>query len=172
LVNMKKSWWPIVSRGALFSLLWGILSQGAASSWWIGVPAVLLAVAVSAALLPPAPFVWSQFLRFMPFFFLRSLLGGADVAWRAFHPGMPIAPDLIEYRLRLPPGLPRALMASAVSLLPGTLSASLDQDLLKVHVLDRRSDFCAELNAVEQRVARVVGTSLKISQGGGSFETI
>ncbi len=97
---------------------------------------------------------------------MHSLLGGADVAWRAFHPGLPIAPDLIEYPLRLPPGLPRVFMANTVSLLPGTLSASLDRSVLKVHVLDSRRGVLAELEAVEQSVARMFGTSYKLSGGG------
>jgi len=165
-VKERISWSTLVSRGGLFSLIWWILTDGAAPSWWIGVPAVLLAVAASAALLPPTPFVWYEFLRFVPFFLLRSLLGGADVAWRAFHPGLPIAPDLIEYPLRLPPGLPRVFMANTVSLLPGTLSAALDRNVLKVHVLDSRKSVLAELEAVEQSVARMFGTSLKLSGGG------
>ena len=165
-VKVTISWSTIVSRGFLFSLLWWFLSDGAVSSWWIGGPTVLLAVAASAALLPPAPFVWYEFLRFVPFFLMRSLLGGADVAWRAFHPNMPIAPDLIEYPLRLPPGLPRVFMANTVSLLPGTLSAALDKDMLKVHMLDSRKGFLEELEAVEQRVARMFGTSLRHLGGG------
>ena len=165
-VKERISWSTIVWRGVLFSLIWWVLTDGAAPSWWIGVPAVLLAVAASAALLPPTPFVWYEFLRFVPFFLLRSLLGGADVAWRAFHPGLPIAPDLIEYPMRLPPGLPRVFMANTVSLLPGTLSAALDRNVLKVHVLDRRKGVLTELEAVEQSVARMFGTSLKLSGGG------
>lgn len=165
LVTEKISWSTIISRGALFSLIWWILADGTAASWWIGVPAVLLAVTASTVLVPPAPFIWYEFLRFVPFFLLRSLLGGADVAWRVFHPRMPIAPDLITYPLRLPPGLSRVFMANTVSLLPGTLSAALDRNVLKVHVLDRRKDFLSELEAVEQSVARIFGTSLKISGG-------
>ena len=165
-VKERVSWSTIVSRGGLFSLIWWVLTDGAAPSWWIGVPAVWLAVAASAALLPPTPFVWYEFLRFVPFFLLRSLLGGADVAWRAFHPGLPIAPDLIEYPMRLPAGLPRVFMANTVSLLPGTLSAALDRNVLKVHVLDSRKSVLTELEAVEQSVARMFGTSLKLSGGG------
>ena len=165
-VKERISWSTIVSRGVLFSLIWWVLTDGAAPSWWIGVPAVLLAVAASVALLPPTPFVWYEFLRFVPFFLLRSLLGGADVAWRAFHPDLPIAPDLIEYPLRLPPGLPRVFMANTASLLPGTLSAALDRNVLKVHVLDSRKGVLTELEAVEQSVARMFGTSLKLSGGG------
>ena len=165
-VKVSNSWSTIISRGGLFSLIWWVLTNGAATSWWIGVPAVLLAVAASAALLPPGPFVWYEFLRFVPFFLMRSLLGGVDVAWRAFHPAKPIAPDLIEYLIRLPPGLPQVFMANTISLLPGTLSATLDRGVLKVHVLDSRSDFLAELETVEQRVARMFGIHLGLSGGG------
>jgi len=166
LMKAKISWSTIVSRGLLFTLIWWSLTDGAAPSWWIGVPAVLLAVIASVALLPPAPLVWYELLRFAPFFLMRSLRGGADVAWCAFHPDMPIAPDLIEYPLQLPPGLPRVFMANAVNLLPGTLTAELGANCLKVHVLDRQKGFLAELEAVEQSVARIFGISMKVSGGG------
>lgn len=119
----------------------------------------MLAVVASTLLLPPLPFLWHEFLRFAPFFLLRSLLGGVDVSWRAFHPDMPIAPDLIEYGLRIPPGLPRVFMVNTVSLLPGTLSAELDRDVLKVHVLDGRKDFLAVIESVEKRVAGMFAAS-------------
>ena len=88
------------------------------------------------------------------------------MAWRAFHPAKPIAPDLIDYLIRLPPGLPQVFMANTISLLPGTLSATLDRGVLKVHVLDSRSDFLSELETVEQRVARMFGIHLGPSGGG------
>ena len=160
-VKVKMSWLSIVSRGFLFLLIWWILTDGATQSWWFGVPAVLLAVIVSTMLLPPVPLVWHELLRFVPFFLLRSLLGGADVAWRAFHPRMPIAPDLITYPLRLPPGLPQVFMTNTISLLPGTLSAELDQSILKIHVLDSQKDFLAELKLVEQSVARMFDITLE-----------
>lgn len=166
LMKAKICWSTIVSRGVLFSLIWWSLADGVALSWWIGVPAVLLALIASAVLLPPAPFIWYEFVRFVPFFLLRSLLGGTDVAWRVFHPGMPIAPDLIAYPLRLPPGLTRVFMANTVSLLPGTLSAELSANCLTVHVLDGRKDFLSEFKAVEHRVARMFGISLKVFEGG------
>lgn len=156
----------IVTRSVLFTLVWWILADGVVSSWWIGVPAVLLAVISSVALLPPVPLVWYELLRFVPIFLMRSLLGGADVAWRAFHPGVPIAPELITYPLRLPPGLSRVFMANTVSLLPGTLSAELGENCLTVHVLDGRQDYLSELESVEQNVARMFGASLKLHETG------
>ena len=158
-------WSTLVSRGLLFSLIWWILTDGTVSSWWIGVPAVVLALVTSVALLPTVRFSWIAFFRFVPFFLVRSLLGGVDVAGRAIHPGMPIAPDLVEYPLRLPPGLARVLMADTVSLLPGTLSTEIRQNRLTVHVLDGRKDLFPELEAVEEGVARMFGISLTVSGG-------
>jgi len=150
----------IVVRALLLSLVWWILSDGAIASWLIGVPAVLLAVAASVALVPPVPVAWFELLRFAPLFLRHSLLGVVDVARRAFQPQMPIDPDLVEYPLRLPSGLPQVFMANIVSLLPGTLSAALDHNVLTVHVLDRQTGYLAELQMVEQRVARMLNLSL------------
>ena len=158
-MRVRMRWFYLVSRAGLFLLLWWILTDGDAT-WWIGVPAVLLATTISTALLPPILFVWSEILRFIPFFLLHSLLGGIDVARRAFQPNMPIAPELFEYPLRLPPGLPQVLMANTVGLLPGTLSAELERNVLTVHVLDKGTDFLAELEAVERSVARMFGNPL------------
>jgi len=159
-------WSTVASRGPLFSLLWWILTDGNVQSWWIGVPAVSFAVIASIALLPPVPLVWRELLKFTPYFLWRSLQGGVDVAWRAFHPGMPIAPAVVDYPLRLPPGLPQVMLANIVSLLPGTLSATLDGLALKVHVLDSRGEFVAELKVLEHRVARMCGALLTTSYGG------
>lgn len=165
----SQGFWPsILRRGLLFALVWWILVGGEIASWWIGVPAVLLAATASVALLSPVTLVWHELFRFVPFFLIRSLMGGADVAWRAVHPRMPIAPHLIEYPIRLPSGLPRVFMANTVSLLPGTLSAELNSSYLKVHVLNGRKDVLSELETLEQRVAALFGTSLPASSGGVS----
>ena len=153
----------ILLRLVTFLLIWWVLTEGMTSSWWFGVPAILLALITSIALLPPMHLVWYECIRFIPFFLKNSLSGGVDVAWRAFHPRLPIAPDLIEYPLRLPPGLSQVFMANTVNLLPGTLSAALERNIMKVHVLDSQKDFLGELEAVEQHVARIFGLPLGIS---------
>jgi len=158
------TWSTIISRGIQYSILWWILTDGNLTSWWIGAPAVLFAVIASGVLFPPATELrWLEIMKFIPFFLLRSLLGGIDVARRTFPPNLPIAPNLIEYPLRLPPGLPQVVMVNIASLLPGTLIAELDQSVLKVHVLDSQKDFLTELALVEQRLARMFGTPLDIS---------
>ncbi len=172
--NWRPAWqglWPgVLRRGLLFAFVWWILVEGEIASLWIGVPAVLLVATASVALLSPVSFVWHELFRFVPFFLTRSLLGGADVAWRAIHPGMPIAPDLVEYPLQLPSGLPCVFLANTVSLLPGTLSAELDSNCLKVHVLNGRKDVLSELETLERRVAALFGASLPVRSGEGKYE--
>jgi len=157
-------------RTVLFALLWWILTEGATNSWLIGAPVVLLAVLASEALLPGVSWSLPGAVRFVPFFLWHSLYGGVDVASRALHPRLPISPALLDYRWRLPPGLPRVFMANTVSLLPGTLSAELDEDHLRVHVLDQTGTFVSGLAGVEARVARLFGLSLAADGGEARYE--
>jgi multicomponent Na+:H+ antiporter subunit E len=157
--HQEVDWSTAASRAVLFSIMWWALTDGAAGSWWIGVPAVACAVIISMALLQPAGIVWREVIGFVPFFLWHSLKGGADVTRRVFHPRLPIAPELIEYPLRLPPGLPQVALINITSLLPGTLSAEIEGQVLKVHVLDSRGDFLTELKALEQRVERMWGSA-------------
>lgn len=154
-MNQTTDTMTIVSRALLFMFLWWALTDGTSSSWWVGIPTITLALVTSIILLPPVPISLIELLRFMPFFLTRSLQGGVDVAWRAFHPAMPIDPDLIEYSIRLPPGLAQVFLANTVNLLPGTLSATLDQNTMRVHVLDRNNAFMAEIEAIETSMSRI-----------------
>ncbi len=147
-------------RAVLFALMWWMLTDGEMDSWLIGAPVVLFATLVSVVLLPPFSWSLTGIVRFVPFFLWRSLCGGMDVARRALHPRLPISPGLYDHRWRLPPGLPRVFMANTVSLLPGTLSAELDEEYLRIHVLDQTGTFASELKVVEVRVAGLFGLNL------------
>jgi multicomponent Na+:H+ antiporter subunit E len=159
ITEQKIDWLTVVSRILLFSLMWWVLTDGSAGSWWIGLPAVASAVIVSVVLVPPVGIVWWEVIGFVPFFLLHTLKGGVDVAWLVFHPRMPIDPEVIEYPLRLPPGLSQVALINITSLLPGTLSAGIEGQVLKVHVLDSRGDFLTGLKVLEQRVGRLWGSA-------------
>lgn len=156
----------LTTRIAVFAALWWVVTEAAPGSWSVGAPAVLVAAVVSLAGLPPTPLAWLELLRFVPFFLMRSLLGGLDVARCALHPGLPIAPAVVRYRLHLPPGLPRMFMVNTTSLLPGTLSADLDGDHLLVHALDGRKDCRDELDKLERRIARLFAIPLTTHRKG------
>lgn len=57
-VTQKIKTTTIIFRVLLFSLICWFLTNGAAQSWWIGVPAVLLAMITSIALISPVTLVW------------------------------------------------------------------------------------------------------------------
>ncbi len=122
--------------------------------------AVLGAVA-GAWLAPGQVYPWRplRLFGFALYFTRASFQGGLDVAARALHPALPIAPCLREYPLLLPPGLPRTLFVGVVSLLPGTLSARLDVEhgRLTVHALTAIS--FDDLDDLERRVARLFSLS-------------
>jgi len=163
--RITSDYFTFVMRGVLFLLIWHVLTNGNMQSWWIGVPAVLLAAISSILLVQPASFVWHRFLRFIPFFQLHSLLGGLDVARRAYDPRMPISPKLIEFPLLLPIGLPRVFLINIINLLPGTLCVDHDRNLLTIHVLDRRKEFLTELTILENKVAWIFALSLNTTEG-------
>jgi len=153
-------------RFVLFALIWWILTDGAMDSWPIGLPAVLLATLLSVMLMPALSWSLRGILRFIPYFLWYSMRGGVDVARRAMHPRLPISPGLFDYRFRLPPGLSRVFMANIVSLLPGTLSVELGEEILHVHVLDEAGAINEELHMLENRLADLFGIELAEANSG------
>jgi multicomponent Na+:H+ antiporter subunit E len=99
-------------------------------------------------------------LRFIPWFLLQSVLGGLDVALRAFRGPRVLNPSLIEYPTRIRGPVIRVIFANTVSLMPGTLTARFHGDHLTVHVLDDAPNVTARLTEVEARVGRAFGEDL------------
>jgi multicomponent Na+:H+ antiporter subunit E len=145
----------------LYGAIWWIVSNGAASSWVVGVPAVVLAVAATLRLTPPPRVAVSPraLAAFLPYFLWRSLAGGIDVAVRALRPSLPVAPTLRDYALRLPEhGPARVFFVNVLSLLPGTLAAELMAGVVRVHWLSEPDP--ASLEQLERHAARLFGHQL------------
>ncbi len=157
-----------VVRLGVFTVVWWIISEGDSASLWVGVPVAAAATAMSVALRPGR--LSTVRVRgaagYALFFFVQSVIGGVDVALRALRPSMPLDPACVTYRLRLADTAPRVLLADTLSLLPGTLSAHLDEDALVVHVLDRGGPVIRDIGRVESRVADVFGIELPPSAEG------
>ena len=153
----------LVFRAGLLAALWWSLSGDAVGSWWFAVPAIAAAAIVGVALSPGGPRpTLAGTVRFVPYFLRQSLMGGADVALRAFRPSRPLAPGFLDYRLRLPEGAARAVMAATVSLLPGTLTADMKEGTyLRVHVLAEEGAVEEDLRELEARVAGLFGLDLE-----------
>jgi multicomponent Na+:H+ antiporter subunit E len=143
-----------VGTGAVLALIWAGLTGGAPDSWAIGMPAVLAGSALAWRAAPAPAWRLSPLgtLRFAGWFAVQSVLGATDVARRAFAPRLPVAPGYRRHPLTLPPGAPRHVMANAITLLPGTLTAELNEYHLIVHMLDTGQDLTADLDVLEARV--------------------
>jgi len=164
-----------LGRFVVLGVIWWMLTEGRGDALMFG-----LCCAAAAAYVPqviedprdvsprrsPLPTVLRLPLL-IPFFFWQSLRGGVDVALRAFKPRLPLAPAIIDYRLRLPNGPAPVMMASLVSLMPGTL-AMISGTRLRVHVLDKTAEHHEALERLERLVARVFGVALGPPHAGAT----
>lgn len=155
-------WLGRLLRLTLVAGLWWVITGGDPGSWLVGVPAVFAAAWAAERLRArPGPrFSIGGLLRFAPFFLWGSLRGGIDVARRTLGLRLRISPSFTEYRVQLAHPSARVFFANSVSLLPGTLTADLSGEQLRVHLLADDLDAQAELARLERAVARLFGQSL------------
>ncbi len=147
----------ILRRALLLSGVWAALVGADPEGWVFGALAVPLATLLSLGLMPAGrPASVGRLIALGPGFLLRSLVGGIDVARRAFDPRLPLRPGWMIRPVRLTPG-GRVALGAELSLMPGTLAAgSSGRDLL-VHVLDTGTDHGQALDVEEVRLAAVMG---------------
>jgi len=144
-----------------FAALWVVLADG--QGWSVGIPFILLATIVSCLVAPLSRWSLLGLTRFLPYFVWNSIRGGIDVAMRVLHPKMPIEPAFVRYELQLDDTAARVLMADVVTLLPGTLSAGLDDHVLVVHVLNDGARVNESLEELERRVADLFALDYGVS---------
>ena len=150
-----------------YGLIWFILSKGDFASWIVGLPCVALAVVATDRLFAMGvqKVRISSLPGFMIWFLWHSLRGGLDVAWRALQPRVQLKPGFLHYPMTLPQGQARVFMVNVVSLLPGTLSADIEGDVLVLHALDTSADVIAETRDAEQRVSALYGIDRETPHG-------
>ncbi len=144
-------------RLAAASVLWLVLTAGDLQYWGLALIAIAGGAVASLALVPRAEIGLSPLglARFVPFFLIQSVLGGVDVALRAIAPRPRIDPVWVDVTFRVEPAPARVMVANTMSLMPGTLSVSLEGDRLRMHVLDRSMPASARAREVEEHVARM-----------------
>lgn len=142
---------------ALLAGLWWLLTDGALASWLIGVPVVLAAAWSLQRLRSDSKLSFSiiGLIYFLPQFLWESLRGGIDVATRILSPQMRVRPGFVTYPVLLQCDAARMFFINCVSLLPGTLAADFNDNLLTIHMLDERIDPEDELRRLEQAVLRI-----------------
>lgn len=144
-------------RSLLAITLWWILTEGSADAWGLGAAAIALALAVSQRLFSPPhlSFSLSGFVAFLRLFLWNSVRGGVQVAFSAFRGNRTLHPAILEMRLKLPPGGGRILLVNTLGLMPGTLGVELEDDRLRVHVLNERLPIIEEAQEIERAIGRL-----------------
>ena len=148
----------VLVRGLPLGGLWLVLFGTDAAGLAVGVATALAAGWVSLRLLPPRagrmrPLAMAGVgLRFL----WQSVVAGADVAWRALDPRLPLQPGLVRCRLRLAPGPLRSGFLALSSLLPGTLPVEVaPEGTALIHGLDLRQPVQRDFAAAEARFAGI-----------------
>jgi len=153
----------MLTRITLFAGLWWIIAQGRTDAWIIGLPAVALAAMASIRLcsdtLPRLSII--GLFRFISLFITESIRGGIDVARRTLTPELRIQPGFSRYRPVLDDPHARVLLINCISLLPGTLSSSIDGDYVELHLLDMRQDPVPQLQRLEHAIANIFRLKLE-----------
>ena len=151
-----------ITRWLGFLCLWIVVAGTGIVDLLVGAATAAAAAWASLALLPPAP-RWPQpvaLARLVARFFRQSAVAGADVAWRALAPGLPLRPGFVRYPPRLGPGPGRSGFCAFSSLLPGTLVAGSEPDgTLCIHCLDVGQDVPAQMEAEEEAFLAAAGVT-------------
>lgn len=144
-------------RAVLLTLVWAALTNG--EGWAFGVPAVALCTGLSLKLAPPArqPLRLVALPGFIGWFAWQSLRAGWDVALRTLHPAIPLKPGFVTAAIHLPQGMPVWCLMLVVSLLPGTLSVSLQNEQLELHCLDVDQRVKEDIDRAQAAVTRLFG---------------
>ncbi len=150
----------------LLLLVW--IALDGVGSIAVGAALAGLAALLGSWLVPGEAYPWRplRLVQFFWYFLGASLRGGIDVAGRALHPRLPVAPGFLDYRCELPAGLPRTVFIGIVSVLPGSLSVQLlDDGLLRVHMLTLDDD-AHGLDELEAQLQRLFSLDVKPADGG------
>lgn len=146
----------------VFVVLWAGFHWYDPASWTVGVPMALIGGALTLFLPPSERLRLSTLgmLHFAKFAVVGILRGAVDVSRRSLSP-QTLRPGCFDWRTHLPEGRPRQLFAVAITLLPGTLTARIEGDVLMVHALDLSDATRVELAALETHIAKLYGLDHK-----------
>lgn len=140
-----------------YALLWALLGQG--RGWTFGIPLIIGAVALSDWLkLHPTRVRLQRVPFFISFFTGRLLRGGLDVSLRTLQRKPAQHAGWVTYHLSPDASAEVRLLISAITgMLPGTLAARIDGDVMHMHILDTSMDWRSDTSALEQHLVRLIG---------------
>jgi multicomponent Na+:H+ antiporter subunit E len=145
-----------VGTSVVLLFLWAGFHWYDPASWAVGIPTALIGGALTLFLPATTPRRLSPIggLRFAMFAIFGILRGAVDVSVRSLIPSR-LHPGCLTWQTDLPEGRPRQLFAVAITLLPGTLTAKMEDDMLTVHALHLSDSTRDELAALQAHIAKL-----------------
>lgn len=144
----------IVVLTLVYGILWLVLSGN--QGWGFGLLFIVLAVLCAlSAKVRVRPVAWRFLPGFLAFFISRMLVGGLDVARRTLGRKPDVEPGWVRHQLHDASPSAHMLLAAATGLLPGTLTARIDNNVMRVHALDIRRDWRRDITQLENHLARL-----------------
>lgn len=159
-------------------LLWGTWS-------WANLLSGTMVALVVTVLLPLPAVVGGlrvrplRLLGFLAHFLLDLTSSGAQVAWQALRPGQQRRSAIVRVQLRTDSDLLLTIIASTLSLIPGSLVLDLDRaersialHLLHVRNLEHVEREKAGILATEDRIVRAFGSAEEIAALDAGFDVV
>ena len=116
-------------------LTWSLFWQDALAGVFFSLVICALVSRLSSgrvfAFLHPRRIFWA--LVYVPYFLGYCVRANLDVAYRVLHPDTPIRPGFVRVTTALPSQAARVILASSITLTPGTLTVELDGSDLYIH---------------------------------------
>jgi multicomponent Na+:H+ antiporter subunit E len=155
----------VLSLGALLFVLWLLLS-GHYNPLMIGFGVMSTALCVWLARRMDVADQEGVPLRlglrtplYWPWLAVQIAKSNVDVARRILSPSLPISPTTVRIRTSQRTPLSRAVYANSITLTPGTVSMTIDQDTILVHALTEENARALEDGEMGRRVAAFEGES-------------
>lgn len=82
-------------------------------------------------ILQPARYFWLLIYVFV--FTWECIKANLDVAYRVLHPALPIKPGIVKVPLKVKSDMARTMLATSITMTPGTISVDIVHDDLYVH---------------------------------------
>ena len=95
----------------------------------------------------PVRLRFQRVLFYIPWLIWQIVVASLQVAEAVLNPKMPIDPALLVFKTKLPGTSAKVILGNSITLTPGTISMSVDGNIIKVHALTQEG--AAELQAGE-----------------------
>ena len=154
------AFWVVLTPKRLDLLFW---AMGIGSALLVSVQCRHLAGQLrgpeAASLLQVVWRVWLH-VTFVLWLFTRVIPSAIQVSWRCLHPRIPVEPGLLEFHPRLRSPMARALLANAITLVPGTLTVIAEKERFLVHAFYPEAVEDLTSGELQRRVARLYGETI------------